>query len=299
MSNLYSLASVTAEELERIRRGDVQPSGLPSGMGLEGLVPGGIPRKKVTALFSGEGSFKTTVAAQMTYAMSSAGHNVLNITLEDSAQLVAHRYLARKTGIGYGRIHGGVLTPEETAIVLAAQATPDSGRVWIVDDLEPRWDRVVAAVNAVSNLDCVIIDYLQMFGRDPGVLDGVVYGAQALAKEKNIAIILISQIIKPDKDEDPRPTTASMFGSSAIRFGVKLAVGLFRPWTHCKAPTSPKGPYGPYCRFVSANPDNIAVYPNIIEVHVTKNILGPSGALWCRVTPETGVVEPFDLEEYL
>lgn len=300
MSSLYTLADVTNSELERIRRGDVQQAGLPSGMGLEHLVPGGIPKKLVTAVYADEATFKTSLVAQMIYAMSVAGYRVLNITLEDSAELVSHRYLARRTGVAYGKIHGGALSAAEQELVMAAEVSPEAGRVLIVDDLEPRWERVVAAVDAVGPLDCLVIDYLQMFGRDPATLDAIVYGCQALAKARNIAIIIISQRTKVDKDNpDPRPKTSDMFGSSAIRFGVKLAIGLFRPWVYCKAPTSPKGPYGPYCRFVSANPAHVEIYPNILEVHVTKNLLGPGGAIWCRVTPETGVIEPFNMMEYL
>lgn len=300
MSRLYSLADVTTEELDRIRRGEVSQTGLPSGIGLEGLVPGGIPRKKVTAVFADEGTFKTTFVAQMIYAMSMAGYNVLNVTLEDSAQLVAHRYLARKTGVSYGRIHGGVLTPEETELVLAAKVSPDAKHVYIVDDIEPRWERVVAGCEAVPGCDALIVDYLQMFGRDPTILDNIVFSAQRYAKVKNIAIILVSQRVKIEKDDpNPRPKTSDMFGSSAMRMGVKLAVGLFRPSAYCPTPTNAKGPYGAYCRFVSANPAHAEIYPNIIEVHVTKNLLGPGGALWCRVTPETGVIEPFNMLEYV
>lgn len=300
MSRLYSLADVTQHELDRIQRGDIRQTGLPSGIGLEGLVPGGIPRKKVSAVFADEGTFKTTVVAQMIHAMSMAGHNVLNVTLEDSAELVAHRYLARKSGIAYGRIHGGVMTPEESEIVLAAKVSPDANHVYIVDDIEPRWERVVAAVEAVPDCTALVLDYLQMFGRDPAVLDQIVFSAQRYAKLKNIAIILVSQRVKVEKDDpNPRPKTADMFGSSAMRMGVKLAVGLFRPFAYCPSPTNPKGPYGVYCRFVSANPAHAEVYPNILEVHVTKNLLGPGGAFWVRVYPETGVIEPFNMQEFL
>ncbi len=300
MSQLQNLFDVAQHELGCIRAGKATLTGLPSGVGLERLVPGGIPKKLVTAVYSDEGSFKTTLCAQMMYSMAAAGHTVLNVTLEDSAALVAHRYLARLSGVSYGRIHGGVTNAEETAIVARTQLSEAASRVFIVDDIEARWDRVVAAVDAVPGLDCLVVDYLQMFGRDPTVLDSVVYGAQALAKERNIAIILVSQRTKVEKDDaNPRPKTANMFGSSAIRFGVKLAIGVFRPWMHCPLPSSPKGPYGPYCRFISANPAHLEVYPNILEVHVTKSLLGPMGAMWVRVYPETGIIEPFELGQYL
>lgn len=266
-------------------------------MGLERFVAGGIPRKKVTAVFADEGTFKTTVVAQMMDSFARSGNTVLNITLEDSADLVSHRYLARLTGVPYGRIHGGILEPGEVLRLADSSLAEYARNVFIVDDLEPTWDRVKAAVACFAHLDALIIDYIQMFGRDPSKLDEVVFGAQRLAKERNIAIILVSQRIKSNKDDpDPRPKTSDMFGSSAMRMGVKLAVGLFRPFNYCPVPSSPAktNPYAAYAKFCSANPDNAAVYRNILEVHITKNITGPAGALWVQVVPETGVITPFD-----
>jgi KaiC/GvpD/RAD55 family RecA-like ATPase len=260
-------------------------------------VSGGIPRKKVTAVFADEGTFKTTVVAQMMDAFARDGHTVLNITLEDDASLVSHRYLARLTGVPYGKIHGGTVSAAELLAVTSSTLAEYAKRVFIVDDLEPSWDRVLKAVACFEHLDAVIIDYIQMFGRDPSKLDEVVFGAQRLAKERNIAIILVSQRTKPIKDDsDPRPKTHDMFGSSAMRMGVKLAVGLFRPWQYCRVPssTAKNNPYAVYAKFLSANPTHSEVYPNVLEVHVTKNILGPSGALWVRVVPETGVITTFD-----
>ncbi len=101
-----------------------------------------------------------------------------------------------------------------------------------------------------------------------------------------------------NRASSPRPVTGDMFGSSALRMGTKLAVGLFRPWSWCKVPTQVKGPYGPYVRWLSSHPDHIEMYPNILEVHVTKQVCGPPGAYHVLVEPETGVIKPYRMEGF-
>ncbi len=237
----------------------------------------------------------------MAVTAAKAGHKVLNITFEDSAELFAHRFLARLTGIPFGRIHGGMLSDAQRELLAATTMTRAASNVTVVDDLETRWDRVEAAVQAVGKCDLLIVDYIQMLGRDPSTLDSAVFGAQRLAKATNMAIVFISQRTKLEKgpEANPRPETASMFGSSALRMGSKLAIGLFRPWDHCKVPTQLKGPYGPYVRWLSSHPDHADLYPNILEVHVTKNFAGPPGAYHVVVEPETGVIKEYRVEGFV
>ena len=303
MSHIQQLFDIAAVEVARIRTGVVRLNGIPSGIGLERLVPSGIPRGKITAVYSSEGNFKTTLVTQLAIAAATAGFRVLNLTLEDSAELVVHRYLARLTGVPFGVIHGGALTDEQRALVVAAEFGDVARRIFVVDDLDPYWARAEAAVNALRmpngkpGIDMVILDYVQMFGRDPKTLDDVVFGAQRFAKANNVAIVFVSQQVKPDThDDNPRPKTENMFGSSALRMGCKLAIGLFRPWVLCKAPSSPKGPYGPYCKWLSSDPANVDIYPELLEVHVTKNFAGPPGAYTVRVNPGTGIIEPYHLD---
>lgn len=300
MSTMRSLFDITAYEVGRIREGSYLRQGLPSGVELEALVPGGVPRGKLTTVFSSEGNFKTTFVAQMAVAVAQAGFVVLNITLEDSASLVAHRFLARLSGVPFGLIHAGVLTEDQKDLVTSTELSSTARNVHVVDDLEPRWERVEAAVRALPVVDLLIVDYIQMLGRDPAMLDNAVFGAQRLAKERNMAVVFVSQRTKVEhKDDNPRPETSNMFGSSALRMGCKVAVGLFRPWSWCFAPASLKGPYAMYTKWLSANPAHAAVYPNVLEVHVTKNFAGPPGAYHVVVEPATGVITPFSLKEYL
>ena len=303
MSNLYSLAELAGREQAKLAAGEVRPNGLASGIGLERLCPGGIPRDKVTAVYADEGTFKTTLTTHMMHSIAAAGHKVVNVSLEDSAELCAHRALGRMSGVSFGRINGGVLSEEERARVVAAQLSDAMQNIFVVDDVEPTMDRALAAARAVPGCAALVVDYIQLLddGKDQkSTLDASVRKAQLFAKSSRIAVILVSQRVKVDDQhrEDPRPQTKDMFGSSAMRMGVKLAVGLFRPWNYCKVPTNAKGAYGPYVKWISSNPDNAEVYKDLLEVHVTKNVLGPPGAYHVLVHPETGVIEPYTVEGF-
>jgi KaiC/GvpD/RAD55 family RecA-like ATPase len=277
--------------------------GLPSGIGLECLVPGGIPRDKVTTVFSDEGTFKTTLVTQMQYSMAQEGP-VVSVSLEDSTKLVTDRLLGRMSGISFGRIHGGLLTDEERAVVYEAELSPLMKNMYVVDDIEPTMQRCMDAALAVPGCRALFIDYVQLLdGKDQKTtLEEAMKSAQLFAKRHRIGVVLVSQRKAVDQEgpraASPRPVTGDMFGSSALRMGTKLAVGLFRPWMWCKAPTQAKGPYGPYVRWLTSHPDHVDLYPNILEVHVTKQVCGPPGAYHVLVQPETGVITPYRIEGF-
>lgn len=304
MSSLYSAYDLAAAEQARLRSGQTMERGLPSGIGLECLVPGGIPRDKVTAVFSDEGTFKTTLVTQMQYSMAFDGP-VVGISLEDSVQLCTHRLLGRASGISFGRIHGGLLTDDERACVVDAHLNPALRNMLLVDDIEPTIERCFDAALAVPGCRALFIDYIQLLegrGDQKSTLEHAVTQCQHFAKRHRMAVVLVSQRKTIDLEgarrDNPRPQTSDMFGSSSMRMGVKCAVGLFRPWHWCKAPTQIKGPYGPYVKWLSSHPDHAELYPNLLEVHVTKQVCGPPGAYHVLVNPETGEIKPFRVEGF-
>lgn len=304
MAYLHSLYDLAGAEQVKLAAGAAPCNGLPSGIGLERLVPGGIPRGMVTAVYSDEGSFKTTMVTHMLYSMAAAGHRVVMLSLEDSAALCAHRMLGRVSGVAAGRIHGGVLSVDERKAVATATVSDAARNVMVVDDAEPTITRCFDAARATPGCAAVVIDYIQLLdgaGSQRDVLDDAVKSCQLFARAAKVAVILVSQRTKvDDQREDPRPRSGDMFGSSSLRMGVKVAIGLFRPWTYCKVPTQPKGLYGPYCKWISANPElHAPLYANLLEVHVTKNVLGAPGAYHVMVEPERGIVQPYSLAGYI
>jgi len=295
-----TLREVLDSEVSRIRN-NLAPTGLPAGLGIERRVPGGLPGDKITCIFADAGNFKTTVKNHMLVNIASAGHKVLDVSLEDSPELTADRYLARLSGVSYGSIAGGVMLPGEVADVVDASARLEAdvaaGNIIVPDGISPTADAILAVARS-TRARVIAVDYVQMldgYGGQKAVLDDAVRKFQTFAQSQNVCVILVSQQKQEDTNKtDPRPGLSDMLGSSAMRIGAKLVIGLFRPYNYCKVPTSNRGPYAMYNRFTSANPDYIDMYPEILEAWVLKNVLGRTGALHWRIDAETGVVENAD-----
>lgn len=303
MAQVRTLAEVASAELDRLRT-DTGPSGLPSGLDLERWVPGGIPRDKVTTIFAEAGNFKTTVKNHLLISMAESGHRVLDVSLEDSPELSAHRYLARLSGVPYGAISGGVMSDEQLeSLGVPASAKATAERVLCVDSIDPTADNIFQLAME-QRVSAVAVDYVQQVSGHGSLkdrLDDLVMKAQRFSKRHKVAVILVSQQ-KQDSERgdsgDPRPQKGDALGSSAMRICSKLLIGLFCPSEYCKAPSSTKGPYGIYAKFLSAHPAHADIYPEIVEAIILKNVLGrPNCAVHLRVNRETGLVTNFD--EYM
>lgn len=295
MADVRSLGDVVESELRRLQTNQ-QPTGLPSGLDLERRVPGGIPRDKVTTVFAEAGNFKTTFKNHLLISMAERGHRVLDVSLEDSSELSAHRYLARLSGVPYGLISGGVMSEDQVGQLGVSKLAKDvADRVLVVDNIDPTVDNIFRCA-LEHRVEAVAVDYIQLIsghGSMKDRLDDLMIKAQKFAKRQRIAPIFISQQKQGnerDEKDDPRPKVGDGLGSSAMRIGSKLLLGLFRPAKYCPVPSNPKGPYGVYARFLSANPAHSEIYPQLIECWVLKNVLGAEAPVMLRVQPETGVM---------
>jgi replicative DNA helicase len=302
-----TLETIITEQLAWLQ-GDVRATGLPIGLGLEKYIPGGVPRDKVTCIFADAGTFKTTLKNQILIGFAENGMKTLDISLEDSSELTAHRLLSRKTGVPYGRIAGGELNEDELTLVRAVQASQYelAKNIYVGDSVSPRIEDIIREARKLrysGGLDAVCVDYIQLLD-GPGErekLNEAVRQAQLAAKRDKMAYIFLSQI-KQDvaNRENPRPRLQDMLGSSAMRTGAKLVIGLFRPFNHCPAPVHDGGAYAMYAKLVAARDDGYKIYENLLEVWIVKNVLGAAQkAVHVLVTPETGVMEPFDMTEYI
>lgn len=309
-NKLPTLEAVIYDELRALQ--EPIRVGLPSGIGLESVVPGGIPTDRVTTIFGESGSFKSTVKNQIVHAIASAGHVVVDCSFEDSNSLTAARWISRDTGIAYGDIAARqrrVVNPELPSLEAA-------GRVIAAGDMAPTVEEVVRVARQykrTANAGAVVVDYIQLLesGKlgQKEVIDEAMRKLQILAKRENLAIIIVSQVkqdqgITSLRRADPRPMPHDMLGSSALRTGTKLAVGVFRPFNFCKAPVQDQGHYGVYARLREVWPDGEeafdAVYPELLELHIAKQVAGRSPAMvYARVDAPTGVIEPFDVARYL
>ena len=284
--------------------------GLNTGLGIEKYVPGGIPRDKVTTLFGESGHGKSTLKNAIMFNIARDGHRVMDVSLEDSATLTVARYLAQKHGLSYGQIAAGVVPAPE----LDDADKEVLGRIVDGSRLSGHIDDILRTV-LQEQVSAVFIDYVQLLDGCHGdhvALAEAVSKSQRFAKEHNVAMVLVSQL-KQDvafratqRDQqgrmvgDPRPAVGDCLGSSSLRTGTKLGIGLLYPFKYAKVPTHESGPYGTYARWANNYPGGIErameIYNSLVEVIVDKNIVGPSKVcVHARVEWESGKMTPFEM----
>lgn len=221
----------------------------------------------MTILFADTGTFKTTIKNWVIKSMAQGGHRVLDVSLEDAVELTAHRYIAQDTGIAYGRISGGQLTEAEMAKMSSLEAPGWAENIISGDSVAPRMKDIIRKaqqLKASGGLSAVVVDYVQLLegGDMQTTLEDAVRSAQLAAKRHKIAFILISQ---QKQDIEGRPRVNHMFGSSFLRMGAKLTIGLYRPYSHCPMAAMEKTG-----RYKNAG----GLYPGIVEAWAVKNTMG-------------------------
>lgn len=319
-ANAADLYALFAKETTPLGKGEPSPTladvkprpvaGLPTGLGIERFVPGGLPRDKVTVIYGETGSFKTTIKNHVLFSLARAGHRCLDVSLEDSSDLTLARYLAQRHSVPYGELAAQTVE----APPLDEDDKEILGRIVDGSTIRPSIDRVVAAARN-EGVSAVFIDYIQLLegcSSDHTELAEAMRKAQLAAKEDGIAYVFLSQV-KQDVNYratqrdgqgrivgDPRPRINDTLGSSAIRTHAKLGLGVFRPWAYCPVPTNPNGPYGDYCEWVNNYPGGVeaamALYPGLLEIIIGKNVMGPAQqTVHVMVDPATGKVRPYAL----
>ena len=284
-----TVADHVKEEIESLGHPFDGDYGLGPTLGIEKVVPGGIPRDKVTILYGETGNLKTTTKDNLIDAIASRGERVLNFSLEDSAELTAQCFLARASGVPLSRIATKSLSKDDLERIRDVSITSLAAakNVLVVGDVPPTIDEVIRLARQhqrSGGLAAVFIDYLQLLdlGRSDerfGLTEAV-KACQRASRRDKVAYVLVSQVNEKNKDQsrpDHRPRLEDAFGARFIGHGAKLALGIFRPWKYW--PHNPeladRSQY--YQDLVAKHPRGKQLYPGMVEIWINKNRLGEDG----------------------
>lgn len=274
--------------------------GLPTGLGIERYVPGGIPRDKLTLLFGETGTFKTALKQNLIDAITLGVPDglVLDFSLEDSIQLTTQRYLARLSGIPYGRIATREFEPGDLECIKRQlpRAEAAAKRVRVVGDVPGSIDEALRLVQTYKRegLVAVFLDYIQLISTEWDKIVEICQKMQRSAKVDRVAWIAVSQVKQQDIEnrEDHRPRLSDVYGGPGMRMCPKLAVGIYRPFKYAASP----GNKSRYSEMYNNHPQGEEMYASVLELLIRKNVVGCDDAtIPILVDRPTGLMREYDL----
>lgn len=268
-----------SSDIKAKQNGTYRLPGLPSGIGIERLVPGGIPYGVVSVLCGDTGVGKSTTLDNISDAVSKDGNYVLRFSLEDSTQLTAQRGLSRHTGIPFERILTRDLTGDDLRLIadFSSEAAEAVKRVIVIDIGGLSIDEIIKEderIRAKYDVRLTAVDYLQVLQDilhdERAGLKKVMLKLQHRAKATGTAWMALSQLNREGlkNREDPVPRKYDLYGASAIEQCSKLVVGMHRPSLHGDP-------------IKNRHYDDESNYPrgprwwNRVEAWVLKNVRGP------------------------
>jgi len=215
-------------------------SGLPTGLKDLDAQMGGLQASDLIIVAGRPGMGKTALATNIATNIASAGHLVGFFSLEMSAEQLATRIIAERTGISSSAIRRGAVSEAEFDRLQNAatrmQALPlhvDQTGGLNVAQLAARARRLKRR----HGLDVLIVDYLQLMrgpdgkARDSRVQEvtGITMGLKALAKELNVPVIALSQLSRAvEAREDKRPQLSDLRESGSIEQDADVVLFVYR-----------------------------------------------------------------------
>jgi replicative DNA helicase len=215
-------------DLDR-KLGGMQPSDL--------VILAGRPSMGKTALATNIGF---NAAEAVKDAESGTRNKVAFFSLEMSAEQLAHRIMADKSGISSDRIRRGDVKQDDFLKIVEAAQIMTSVQFFIDDTpalTVPALRTRARRLKRQFGLDMIIVDYLQLMrSASPKAQENrvqeiseITRGLKAVAKELNVPVIALSQLSRAvENREDKRPQLADLRESGSIEQDADVVMFVYR-----------------------------------------------------------------------
>jgi replicative DNA helicase len=209
---------------------------------------GGLQKSDLVILAGRPSMGKTALATNIGFNAAEAGvdpdtterHRVAFFSLEMSAEQLATRIMAEKSGVSSDRIRRGEVKQEDfQRIVEAAQAM--NSVQFFIDDTPaitiPMLRTRARRLKRQHGLDMIIIDYLQLMrgsnskGAENRVqeISEITRGLKAIAKELQVPVLALSQLSRAvELRDDKRPQLADLRESGSIEQDADVVMFVYR-----------------------------------------------------------------------
>ncbi len=224
-------------ELERRVREDDAP-GIPTGYDAIDEAIGGLRRGVMTVVGGRTSMGKSALARSIADNVSASGVGVHYFSLEDSKAMLAERQVADSARIGLQALAApkGRVTKGDMASLSMAASNLRGRKNWGVEDR----DGVSSADVAASvrrrrdelRTGLVVVDYLTRM-HEPGdgtraQVNNSLRGLQKLAREENVALLVLSQVGRDQEKESRAPRLSDLKESGAIEEQASCVLLLHR-----------------------------------------------------------------------
>jgi replicative DNA helicase len=213
---------------DRTYKADGRTTGVTTGLTDLDRKLGGLQPSDLVIIAGCTSMGKTALATGIGHSAARAGHDVLMFELEMSAEQLAQRLLAARTGISAERQLTGPLS------------APDMRLPFTIDD---GGGASVARVRGRAlhhkrrhGLGLVIVDYLQLLQSDRTrpenrvqEVSSITLGLKAMAKELGVSVLALSQLSRGvEQREDKRPRLPDLRDSGSIEQDSDVVIFVYR-----------------------------------------------------------------------
>jgi len=207
--------------------------------GIDGLDPYLVGMAGLTIVAGASGSGKSAFLLEAAIGQFLAGHSILFISLELSAQVLGKRLKSALTGISFGKIVANDLTPEEHKHISKTMKEffdrPNSFRVVTTPMDSDELLNLIQVEKSLYNIDVAYIDYLNLIGAPKGSTGGwqnLSDTAKALHRlSMQIGVVSVSAS-QTDLEKAPKGGAYPQIrtrGSAELLFSATLLIYLYKP----------------------------------------------------------------------
>lgn len=261
-----AISSVILEHLNVIeqRLGEGH-RGIETGLiDLDQILNGGWHRGQVVVLAARPGMGKTALSMHHAIHAARKGYGVLYASMEMVASELADRALSSLGRIYLGNILSGKMTDEDWSGITAATGILHEIPFHILDKPGLNFYQLATFARRhkrKSGLDLLVIDYLQLMAGDQeekrhSQIEEITRNLKTLAKELNIAVLLLSQLSRKTEDVR-RPKLSHLRDSGSIEQDADVVLFIHREEVDVPETT----------------------WKNYADIHVAKNRQGALGRI--------------------
>ena len=280
VGGLVPVSSVIQNVFDELAEASSSGSKIP---GLETSLPDldrmilGLNKGELLIIAARPGMGKTSIALNMALHTAMNQHKTVALfSLEMRKEELVKRLLSRAALVPMNNLLTGQLSDQQWRDVSDAAQTLSTTNIRVDDNPTLTVSDMNAQCRRVSNLDLVIIDYLQLMqsagsghtwsneSRTQAVSD-ISRMLKIMAKELNVPVICLSQLSRANEGrQDKRPVLSDLRESGSIEQDADVVIGLYRDGYYNKE---------------SEN-------PNLAEAIILKNRKGATGTVELSWLPE-------------